>query len=110
MNAMLSNQPQLGPTAAACDEWAICPNKTVFNTGLEEVGHNLLYVMSLGPEIPRDRCLDFGCGVGRLTQALCDYFDRCDGVDIAASMVEGARSFNQHGIRCHYHVNSTGDL
>ncbi|MBJ7598370.1 methyltransferase domain-containing protein [Candidatus Nephthysia bennettiae] len=84
--------------------------ETFFNTGLEEVGHNLRYVMSLGLEIPRDRCLDFGCGVGRLTQALCDYFDRCDGVDIAASMVEGARTFNRHGIRCHYHVNSTGDL
>jgi SAM-dependent methyltransferase len=83
---------------------------TFFNTGLEEVGHNLRHVLSLGVEIPRDRCLDFGCGLGRLTQALCDYFDRCDGVDIAASMVEGARTFNRHGIRCHYHVNSTGDL
>jgi SAM-dependent methyltransferase len=84
--------------------------ETFFNTGLEEVGHNLRYVTSLGLDIPRDRCLDFGCGVGRLTQALCDYFDRCDGVDIAASMVEGARNFNRHGIRCHYHVNTTGDL
>jgi len=84
--------------------------ETFFNTGLEEVGHNLRHVLGLGLEIPRDRCLDFGCGLGRLTQALCDYFDRCDGVDIAASMVEGARTFNRHGIRCHYHVNSTGDL
>jgi 2-polyprenyl-3-methyl-5-hydroxy-6-metoxy-1,4-benzoquinol methylase len=83
---------------------------TFFKTGLEEVGQNLRHVLSLGVEIPRDRCLDFGCGLGRLTQALCDYFDRCDGVDIAASMVEGARTFNKHGIRCHYHVNTTGDL
>jgi SAM-dependent methyltransferase len=81
-----------------------------FNTGLEEVGHDLRYVMSLGLEISRDRCLDFGCGVGRLTQALCDYFDRCDGVDIATSMVEKARTFNRHGIRCEYHVNSAGNL
>ncbi len=81
-----------------------------FNTGLEEVGHNLRHVVGLGLEIPRDRCLDFGCGLGRLTQALCDYFDRCDGVDIAASMVAAAQTFNRHGVRCHYHVNSAGDL
>jgi SAM-dependent methyltransferase len=84
--------------------------ETFFNTGLEEVGQNLRYLMSLNLEIDRDRCLDFGCGVGRLTQALCGYFDRCDGVDIAASMVQWARSFNQHGARCHYHVNNTDDL
>jgi SAM-dependent methyltransferase len=84
--------------------------ETFFNTGLEEVAKNFRYLTDLNLEVLRDRCLDFGCGVGRLTQALCEYFDRCDGVDIAASMVQWARGFNRHGARCHYHVNNTGDL
>jgi len=54
--------------------------------------------------------LDFGCGVGRLTQAFADHFDEVWGVDIAPSMVEGAESFNRHGSRVHYVVNDTSDL
>jgi ubiquinone/menaquinone biosynthesis C-methylase UbiE len=62
--------------------------------------------------LPRDRnkALDFGCGVGRLTQALCKYFDECHGVDIAASMIAKAEEFNKHGGKCHYHVNTASDL
>lgn len=56
------------------------------------------------------RALDFGCGMGRLSQALADHFDEVDGVDIAASMVELARQRNRHGPRCRYHVNERADL
>ena len=56
------------------------------------------------------RCLDFGCGVGRLTQALADRFQRSDGVDISATMVDLARQYNKHGDRCQYHVNTAPDL
>lgn len=56
------------------------------------------------------RCLDFGCGVGRLTQALASRFQRSDGVDISATMVDLARQYNKHGDRCHYHVNTEPDL
>ena len=63
-----------------------------------------------GRQVTRGRALDFGCGVGRLTQALGGAFDRCDGVDIAPSMVELAREWNAHGDRCTYHVNDRDDL
>ena len=43
--------------------------------------------------------LDFGCGVGRLTQAFADHFDEVWGIDIAPSMIEGAEAFNRHGSR-----------
>lgn len=56
------------------------------------------------------RALDFGCGVGRLTQALAEHFGRVDGVDIAPSMVEQAGAFNRHGERCRYHLNKAPDL
>src|SRR5947209_8237630 len=61
-------------------------------------------------EVRRGRALDFGCGVGRLTQALGERFERWDGLDIAASMVEQARRVNRHGDRCRYHVNPASDL
>jgi len=56
------------------------------------------------------RCLDFGCGVGRLSQALARTFDRCDGVDISETMVELARKYNRHGEACQYHVNLESNL
>ncbi len=51
---------------------------------------------------PKRRALDFGCGVGRLTQALARHFNIVDGVDIAPSMIELANQFNRSGGRCRY--------
>jgi 2-polyprenyl-3-methyl-5-hydroxy-6-metoxy-1,4-benzoquinol methylase len=56
------------------------------------------------------RALDFGCGVGRLTQALAEHFDEVHGVDIAPSMIEGAQLANRAGRRCVYHLNARDDL
>jgi SAM-dependent methyltransferase len=56
------------------------------------------------------RALDFGCGVGRATQALCEYFDRVEGVDISAAMIKQADHYNRFGDRCIYHVNPAADL
>ncbi len=60
--------------------------------------------------IQRGRALDFGCGVGRVTQALAPYFDKVDGVDIAPSMIRLANQHNHHGERCQYHENTSPDL
>jgi ubiquinone/menaquinone biosynthesis C-methylase UbiE len=53
--------------------------------------------------------LDFGCGVGRLTQALAKPFQRCTGVDVAASMVEAARKLDPPQ-NCEFVVNERSDL
>jgi SAM-dependent methyltransferase len=58
----------------------------------------------------RHRALDFGCGVGRLTQAVAGYVDEVVGVDIAASMIELAHRYNTCGDRCVYQLNETPDL
>src|SRR5262245_9345648 len=71
-----------------------------FETGKTEVGSVMKRVDSLAPSLKRRRALDFGCAVGRLTQALAGYFDEVMGVDIAQSMVEQARRYNQFGERC----------
>jgi SAM-dependent methyltransferase len=81
-----------------------------FASGREDVAEHFARLQQLGVEVPRDRCLDFGCGVGRLTQALCERFEECHGVDIAGSMIAQARRFNRHGERCRYHVNDAPDL
>jgi SAM-dependent methyltransferase len=49
--------------------------------------------------------LDFGCGVGRLTQAMARRFASCIGVDISAQMIRKADSFN-HYAHCRYMVNT----
>ena len=64
----------------------------------------------IGIEPVRQRALDFGCGLGRLTQMLASFFAEVHGVDVAQPMVEAARRFNRHGERCHYHHNERLDL
>ena len=79
-------------------------------TGEEEVREQLGLLEERGIEVPRGRALDFGCGAGRLTQALAERFDSCDGVDISAPMIELARGINRHGERCRYHVQPHPNL
>lgn len=50
----------------------------------------------------RERALDFGCGVGRITQALANHFDNVVGVDISEAMIAQAALLNRHGERCRY--------
>src|SRR6476619_4242730 len=63
-------------------------------------------------EIPfeLDAALDFGCGVGRLTQALAGRFNKVFDVDVAPSMIRRARDINKFGERCHYVLNQRSDL
>ena len=81
-----------------------------FATGRSEISRAMQHLAALQIELPRRRALDFGCGVGRLTQALGQHFDEVYGVDIAVSMIEHANSHNLHGKRCKYFVNTASDL
>ena len=81
-----------------------------FATGRTEVDDALERVRSGGLRLGTERALDFGCGVGRLTQALAARFEQVDGIDIAPSMVTEAEGYNRFGSRCCYHVNARADL
>jgi len=81
-----------------------------FATGKREIDLVMEYIKSLGVHIPRRKALDFGCGVGRLTQPLADYFDEVNGVDIAPYFIELANEYNRHGDKCKYYLNETNDL
>src|SRR5262249_11664210 len=76
-----------------------------FETGVRDIGAALTYAASLLPAFRRDRALDFGCGVGRLTQALANYFGEIWGVDIAPSMLAQAEKYNRHGSKVKYVLN-----
>jgi SAM-dependent methyltransferase len=81
-----------------------------FETGRHEIAHVFHLLAELAIPVQRIRALDFGCAVGRLTQALCPHFDECYGVDIAPAMIEQAIRYNQFGGKCRYFLNRTNDL
>jgi SAM-dependent methyltransferase len=81
-----------------------------FQTGGREISSLMAHVDALGVDLSRKRALDFGCGVGRLSQALVEHFEEVRGVDIAPSMIARAEEYNRYGPRCRYHLNDTGDL
>jgi ubiquinone/menaquinone biosynthesis C-methylase UbiE len=81
-----------------------------FAEGRKEIDDLMNDLESLELEAPRKRALDFGCGVGRLTQSLADHFGEICGLDIAPSMIELANKYNRHGDRCRYYLNQRNDL
>lgn len=81
-----------------------------FRTGLEEISGLMRRCDALGLPRHKERALDFGCGVGRLTQPLADHFDRVVGLDISEAMVRRARALNRHGDRCEFVVHGSPPL
>jgi SAM-dependent methyltransferase len=63
-------------------------------TGEADVEQILATAAQLRRPARRERALDFGCGVGRLTHALARRFDEVVGVDVSERMVEHARRLN----------------
>jgi ubiquinone/menaquinone biosynthesis C-methylase UbiE len=81
-----------------------------FATGESEVSEILQDVSSLGIKLQTKKALDFGCGVGRLTQALAGRFDEAVGVDIAPSMIEQAKQLSKKKKNTTFLVNSESNL
>jgi len=76
-----------------------------FESGRSHVTKDLDRLAAVGVHPGGGAALDFGCGLGRLTQALAERFDRCYGVDISARMIGLAQGFNRFPDRCAYLVN-----
>ena len=81
-----------------------------FETGKQWIKQLFDRLHKTGISVSRGKALDFGCGVGRLTQALAEYFESVDGVDIASSMINSAQQLNRFPDRVTYHLNMRGDL
>jgi SAM-dependent methyltransferase len=79
-------------------------------TGDAEIETVMGHLASIGrPPDFSGAALDFGCGVGRLTQALAKRFASCVGVDISEQMIQQAESLNQYS-HCRYIASSSARL
>jgi len=79
-------------------------------TGREDVAATVTWLAERGLPTRWERALDFGCGVGRLSQALAAHADEVVGVDISAPMLEVARRIDPYGARCTFVLNDSPDL
>jgi ubiquinone/menaquinone biosynthesis C-methylase UbiE len=81
-----------------------------FATGAAEIDAVMRHADELGHPQGRERALDFGCGLGRVTRPLAGHFDECVGVDISEGMVRGAQELNADVPGATFVVNAADDL
>jgi SAM-dependent methyltransferase len=81
-----------------------------FASGVAETREVLARAVAVRPALPRNRALDFGCGVGRLTIAVAQHFRAVDGVDISEPMIARAREYARAVPQCRFYVNVRPDL
>jgi ubiquinone/menaquinone biosynthesis C-methylase UbiE len=100
--------------------WAVCVERDkrnnkwdveeFFASGRAHVDTMVQHLDTLGLRPGRDRALDFGCGVGRLSAALAGHFGEVVGVDISPPMLERARELDRGEGRCRFVLNEAADL
>lgn len=81
-----------------------------FATGRVEIDGLFAQLQAAGITVATGHALDFGCGVGRLSQALAKRFDHVIGVDVAPSMLLKARSFDRSNGKLSWVLNEKPDL
>jgi SAM-dependent methyltransferase len=99
--AILTDQSRVG------GKWNVAEFMATGEAEIETVMHHLAGIGCI-PNYA-GKALDFGCGVGRVTQALAPRFTSCVGVDISRQMIEKARSLNLYA-HCRYLANSGEQL
>jgi SAM-dependent methyltransferase len=78
-------------------------------TGRADVAASVAWLSDQGVGPRWGRVLDFGCGAGRLSQALAEHADEVVGVDVSPPMLEVARELDTTG-RCTFVLNERQDL
>lgn len=81
-----------------------------FSTGVAVTDRILGRCAALGMTPARGRALDFGCGVGRLTQALAASFAEVVGVDVSPTMIDKARAYDRRPGRIRYVWNAEANI
>jgi len=82
----------LSDPAKAGGRWDVAD---FFASGEAHVKRTIEVIEALGITMPSGGCLDFGCGVGRLTRPWAARFARTVGVDVSRSMIRAARASHQ---------------
>jgi SAM-dependent methyltransferase len=78
--------------------------------GRADVAAAMAWLEELGLNRRWGRVLDFGCGAGRLSQALAAHADEVVGVDVSVPMLDTARRLDRTGGTCRFLLNSEPDL
>ena len=101
LNAILTDESRAGGKWDVAEFLATgdAEIETVMNH-LAAIGHSPNYTGA---------ALDFGCGVGRLTQALARRFASSVGVDISQQMIQQAEALNRYA-HCRYVTSSAAPL
>lgn len=79
-------------------------------SGRSEITAAMARLDELGVCSGRSDALDFGCGVGRLSVALSNYFGSVTGVDISRPMLDQATAMHAGSKRCRFVHNDAADL
>lgn len=100
--------------------WAVCvdPRKRdggwdddeFLASGRADIDPAVARLEELGIRPTGGRVLDFGCGAGRLSNALAAHFDEVVGVDISAPMLAEARRLDRSAGRITFALNERPDL
>ena len=97
--------------------WFNTPNERIaknidlfFQNGKSQLKKELDLITSLQISLNKGTALDFGCGIGRITQALAEVFEVSYGIDISEKMIEIAKKHNRFGDKCKYIANIRDDL
>ena len=100
--------------------WAILSDSTkkgrkwdlqlFFETGHREISYLISRLSELNLCFKPRMALDFGCGIGRLTQPLAVYFEKVIGVDISRTMLDLAKRLNRCGDACQFILNEKDNL
>src|SRR3954467_819487 len=78
--------------------------------GRGDVGAARGWLAELGRPTSWGRVLDFGCGAGRLSQALAEHAEEVVGVDVSAPMLATAGRLDRSGGRCPFVLGDSPDL
>ena len=81
-----------------------------FRTGTQEVEQDLISIRRVYPQLKFGKALDFGCGVGRLTQALAEKFQEIHGLDVSPQMVKMAYQYKKYPNKCSFHAIAANKL
>jgi SAM-dependent methyltransferase len=71
-----------------------------YRTGVMEAERLMARLEAFRVPAERRRALDFGCGVGRVTLPLAQFFDEVVGADISPAMLDRARARDVSGRCC----------
>lgn len=82
----------------------------VFALGRADAGRWLARMAAIGGTATGERALDFGCGVGRLSQGLAPHYASVVGVDVSRPMLAAAEKHNADPGRVKFVHNTRDDL